>query len=89
VVCNKIVNFRFSLECPAKGSPTPEISWYKDDLLITPDSFEGISISGDDDKTLDIGDPQMELHSGYYHCKVSMKTSHFYLIFTSYIDFQL
>lgn len=58
---------QISIECWAEAKPEPEIQWYKDGAFIN--EIDGIKIQ--DLKRLEIADPKISLHQGYYHCEAS------------------
>lgn len=59
-----------SLDCTAKGSPEPEIEWFKDDSTLT-NGVEGLKIKGLRNQTLEFEKASAETHVGYYHCQAS------------------
>lgn len=54
--------------CDALGEPTPNVTWYKDDIPIDFESGLGVSLSADN-KTITIG-RTVEIDAGTYSCKL-------------------
>ncbi|XP_033761247.1 hemicentin-1-like [Pecten maximus] len=62
-----VVNSSLTLNCPAKGTPTPEITWFKDGREITPELYPNIRIKNNG-LQLEIINSQVS-NTGTYRCR--------------------
>ena len=59
-----VENQQLIINCPISGVPLPNITWYKDGDIISPDSHVTITFNG---RRLSVKDTRVD-NSGYYRC---------------------